>query len=148
MKAESLSQGAQQERRRDLKIAAGSLQTVVTNTYKVLYDDQCEICQAGASWLRLLDGRGLTECVAISAEALSAIDARLELEACLRELHVVDPEGNILVGWDAVARLARLFPATWPVGALGSVWPFRAAARAAYRFVARNRYALSKCRGG
>lgn len=148
MKAESLSQGAQQERRRDLKIAAGSLQTVVTNTYKVLYDDQCEICQAGASWLRLLDGRGLTECVAISAEALAGINARLELEACLRELHVVDPEGNILVGWDAVARLARLFPATWPVGALGSVWPFRAAARAAYRFVARNRYALSKCRGG
>jgi glyoxylase-like metal-dependent hydrolase (beta-lactamase superfamily II)/predicted DCC family thiol-disulfide oxidoreductase YuxK len=131
-----------------LKSVRGCDQTAITNTYRVLYDDQCEICQAGASWLRLLDGRGLTECVPISGEALAALDPRLELEGCLRELHVLDPTGNIHVGWEAVVRLARLFPATWLVGALGAVWPFRVLAWAAYRFVARNRYAISKCRGG
>lgn len=122
--------------------------TSVTNTYKVLYDNQCEVCQAGASWLRLLDSRGQVECVALSGEAIAALDRRLKLEECLRELHVVDPSGNILVGWEAVARLARLFPATWIIGALGAVWPFRALGRAAYRFAAQNRYAISKCRGG
>ena len=126
----------------------GRVHTRDTNTYKVLYDNQCEICQAGASWLRLLDDRGLVECVAISAEAIAALDPRLKLEECLHELHILDPSGNIYVGWEAVARLARLFPGTWLVGAVGSLWPFRVLARRAYRFVASRRYAISKCRGG
>ena len=54
----------------------------------------------------------------------------------------------MLAGWDAVARLARLSPLTWPIGALGAVPPFRWLGRLLYRWVAINRYALSKCRGG
>lgn len=86
--------------------------------------------------------------MAISGEAIAALDSRLNLEDCLRELHVLDPAGTIDVGWAAVARLARLFPATWMIGALGSVWPLRLLGRSAYRFVASRRYAISKCRGG
>jgi len=117
-------------------------------TYAVLYDEQCEICQAGASWLRLLDEQKQVTCIPISAESLAGVDPRLDLKECLRELHVVAPSGDILVGWDAVACLARLFPSTRLIGATGSVWPFRAAGRLLYSFVARNRYAMSKCRGG
>ena len=39
-------------------------------------------------------------------------------------------------------------PATWLLGLLGQVLPFRAAGRLLYEFVAANRYSLSKCRGG
>jgi glyoxylase-like metal-dependent hydrolase (beta-lactamase superfamily II) len=60
----------------------------------------------------------------------------------------VTPDERVLTGWDAVARLARLSPFTWPIGALGAVPPFRWLGRLLYRFVAANRYALSKCRGG
>jgi glyoxylase-like metal-dependent hydrolase (beta-lactamase superfamily II) len=70
------------------------------------------------------------------------------MDDCLRQLHVVTPEGEILIGWDAVARLARLFPATWLIGALGRHFPFRNVGRWLYGFVASNRYSLSKCRGG
>ena len=66
----------------------------------------------------------------------------------MRELHVVTPRGEVYRGWDAVAELARLFPATFLVGRLGRVPPFRWLGDVAYRFVARNRYAVSKCRGG
>ena len=117
-------------------------------TYKVLYDAQCEFCQASVSWLRILDHAKLTECVPISSEALSSLDSRLTTEECLRQLHVVTPEGEIHVGWDAVAHLARLFPPTWLIGALGLRFPFRNLGRLLYGFVARNRYSLSKCRGG
>jgi glyoxylase-like metal-dependent hydrolase (beta-lactamase superfamily II)/predicted DCC family thiol-disulfide oxidoreductase YuxK len=116
--------------------------------YRVFYDGQCEICQAGVSWLRVLDTQRLCDCIPISPDALRGCSPHLDLEACLRELHVLDPEGRLYVGWDAVARLARLFPTTRIIGAVGSVAPCKQLGRLAYRFVARNRYSLSKCRGG
>lgn len=83
-----------------------------TPAYRVLYDGQCEICQACVSWLKALDKDNKTDCLPISAEVLSTVDPRLQMEECLRQLHVVTPEGEIQVGWDAVACLARLFPST------------------------------------
>ncbi|MFZ3210640.1 MAG: DUF393 domain-containing protein [Terriglobales bacterium] len=119
-----------------------------TAAYRVLYDGQCEICQACVSWLKALDHKNETVCLPISAEVLSAVDARLGMDDCLRQLHVVTPEGETQVGWDAVTCLARLFPSTWLIGSLGQRFPFRNLGRLAYRFVAANRYSLSKCRGG
>ncbi len=116
--------------------------------YRVLYDGQCEICQACVSWLKALDHENKTVCLPISAGVLPTVDARLNLDECLRQLHVVTPEGEIHIGWDAVACLARLFPTTWLIGALGQRFPFRNAAHLLYGFVAKNRYSLSKCRGG
>lgn len=116
--------------------------------YRVLYDGQCEICQACVSWLKVLDREGVTDSIPISAEVLARLDSRLGMDECLKQLHVVAPDGRILVGWDAVASLARLFPSTWLIGALGSGFPFRQAGRGLYGYVARNRYSLSKCRGG
>jgi glyoxylase-like metal-dependent hydrolase (beta-lactamase superfamily II)/predicted DCC family thiol-disulfide oxidoreductase YuxK len=116
--------------------------------YRVLYDGQCEICQACVSWLKALDHEDKAVCLPISAEVLSAVDSRLQIDECLRQLHVVTPEGEIHVGWDAVACLARLFPSTWLIGILGWRFPFRDAGRWLYGFVATNRYSLSKCRGG
>ena len=119
-----------------------------TPAYRVLYDGQCEICQACVSWLKTLDKESKTVCLSISAEVLSAVDARLEIGDCLRQLHVVTPEGEVHIGWDAVTCLAGLFRSTRLIGVLGQVAPLRAAGRLLYGFVAANRYSLSKCRGG
>jgi glyoxylase-like metal-dependent hydrolase (beta-lactamase superfamily II)/predicted DCC family thiol-disulfide oxidoreductase YuxK len=116
--------------------------------YRVLYDGQCEICQSCVSWLKTLDRENKTVCLPISAEVLRTVDARLNLDDCLRQLHVVTPGGEIHIGWDAVACLARLLPSTWLIGTLGQRFPFRNAGRLLYGFVATNRYSLSKCRGG
>ena len=116
--------------------------------YRVLYDGQCEICQAFVSWLRTLDHENKTSCIPISVEVLPTIDSRLNIEECLRQLHVVTPAGEIYVGWDAVTCLARLFPSTWLVGTLGQLFLFRNLGHLLYQFVATNRYSLSKCRGG
>lgn len=116
--------------------------------HRVLYDGQCEICQASVSWLMALDRWRKTSALPISAETLRAVDPRLKIEECLRQLHVVTSAGEILVGWDAVAFLAHLFPATYLIGLLGRRFPFRDIGRSLYAFVATNRYSLSKCRGG
>jgi glyoxylase-like metal-dependent hydrolase (beta-lactamase superfamily II)/predicted DCC family thiol-disulfide oxidoreductase YuxK len=116
--------------------------------YRVLYDGQCEICQACVSWLKALDHEHQTVCLPISAEILSTVDSRLKIDECLRQLHVVTPKSKIQVGWDAVACLARLFPSTRVIGVLGQVFPFKPVGQLVYGFVAANRYSLSKCRGG
>ncbi|MBZ5538579.1 MAG: DCC1-like thiol-disulfide oxidoreductase family protein [Acidobacteriia bacterium] len=116
--------------------------------YTAIYDGQCEICQAFISWLRILDRHHRVSCVPIEPERLKELHPNLQLEACLRELHVLTPSGGLYVGWDGVAQLARLFPPTWVIGQLGRIPPFRWLGRLGYRFIARNRYALSKCRGG
>jgi hydroxyacylglutathione hydrolase len=119
-----------------------------TAAYHVIYDEQCEICQAGVSWLKTLDRRRRVVCHPIDPESLSHVHKSLDIDACLRELHVVRPDDRIVAGWDAVATLARLFPETWPIGVAGAIPGLRSIFRALYRFVARNRYAFSKCRGG
>jgi glyoxylase-like metal-dependent hydrolase (beta-lactamase superfamily II)/predicted DCC family thiol-disulfide oxidoreductase YuxK len=116
--------------------------------FLVYYDDQCEVCQAGVSWLRFLDRRHhVHPRVRPIALSSASLPAGLMMEDCLRELHVVTP-AQTWVGWDAVARLARLFPWTWPIGALGAIPPFFWLGRILYRYIARNRYAVSRCRGG
>src|SRR5579862_5414028 len=117
-------------------------------TYKVLYDGQCEICQASISWLKTLDRNHRTTPIPIDPSTLSTLDPRLNLDECLRQLHVITPGGEILVGWDAVASLAQLSPYTWLIGTLGQWFPFRNLGHFLYGIVARNRYSLSKCRGG
>ena len=131
----------------EIEKASGEKHSAGTK-YRVLYDEQCEICQACVAWLTILDQQKRTVCLPISAEALASVDSRLSVEDCLRQLHVVTPDGEILVGWDAVANLARLFRPTWLIGAVGLRFPFRSAGRMIYGFVAANRYSLSKCRGG
>ena len=116
--------------------------------YVAIYDEQCEICQAFVSWLRLLDRQHKVAPVPIDPATLCAIRPNLEIENCLRELHVIAPDASVQRGWDAVACLARLFPATFMIGWLGRFPPFRWFGVMGYRFIARNRYAVSKCRGG
>ena len=116
--------------------------------YIALYDEQCEICQACVSWLRLLDRAQQTQALPIEPELLPALDYTLTIEDCLRELHVITPTGEVKRGWRAVAQLARLFTPTFLIGWLGAVPPFSWIGELTYRFVARNRYAISKCRGG
>jgi len=116
--------------------------------YQVLYDDQCEICQACVAWLKVLDRDRKTVCLPVREDVLASVDSRLKLQDCLRQMHVVTPQGEIRVGWDAVASLARLCPLTWLVGVLGQRFPFRNLGRLLYGYVATNRYSLSKCRGG
>jgi predicted DCC family thiol-disulfide oxidoreductase YuxK len=109
--------------------ASSGKENATISLCRVLYDGQCEICQACVSWLNALDSEKKTICLPISAEALPTVDSRLRLDECLQQLHVVTPEGEIYVGWDAVVCLTRLFPSTWLIGAAGQRFPLSNAGR-------------------
>lgn len=116
--------------------------------FRVFYDEQCEICQAGVTWLQVLDRRGIVRIEAMDPARLASIDSRLDPDACARELHVLGSQDELWVGGAAVRRLARLFPATWVIGAVLELPVLRQMSDAVYRFVATHRYQISKCRGG
>lgn len=126
--------------------------TAAPARWRLWYDDQCEVCQAGVAWLRWLDhGRGRV--VAIPLSSALAGDPAAEppdvpIENLLRHLHVVTPAGTLLVGAEGVAALARLFPLTWLAGAVAGLPGLSAIAGWLYGWVAANRYSLSRCRGG
>src|SRR5512144_2396416 len=73
----------------DMETRASRIGRATEPTYTGLYDGQCEICQGSVSWLRTLDRRNRTTCLPISVEALAKLDARLKLDECLRQLHVL-----------------------------------------------------------
>src|SRR5262245_49274 len=121
--------------------------------WRLWYDDQGEVCQAGLAWLRWLDGgRGRADAVPLSA--LLAADGGAprppgrDDEALLRHLHVAGPDGRVYVGAAAVARLAHLFPLTAWMGWLAERPGLSRLAALLYGWVARHRYSLSRCRGG
>lgn len=113
------------------------------------YHEQCEICQAGVSWIQALDRTGAVRCVALQNGPVERIHAGLSESACLAELHVVAPDtGEIHTGWDAVTRIMRVLPALWTVARLDRLPTVRRAADRTYRWGAANRRQLSACRGG
>src|SRR5688572_3889172 len=114
--------------------------------WRIWYDDQCEVCQAGLAWLRWLDRRGLVEPIALSNGAASPPGTTTE--DLLRQLHAEAPDGRVTVGADAVAELAKLFPRTGWIGRIAMAPGLRTLSRAAYGWIARHRYELSRCRGG
>jgi glyoxylase-like metal-dependent hydrolase (beta-lactamase superfamily II)/predicted DCC family thiol-disulfide oxidoreductase YuxK len=112
-----------------------------------LYDGQCEVCQAGVSWIELLDSAGRVRCVPLQSGPVTRFSPELDEEACLRDLHVVR-DGKVWRGWDAVVEIAGALPVlAWLPTADRSQFVHRAG-DAGYRWLAQNRYQLSKCRGG
>lgn len=125
---------------------ASRLTMTTPGKYRVLYDEQCEICQAGASWLLLLDKTHLCELVPIGKPGPGT--EGISQDAALRQLHVIAPDGEVYIGRKAVTELAMLFLETRAIGRFFSAGFPAMAADYLYGLVADNRYALSKCRGG
>lgn len=114
-----------------------------------LYDSQCEVCQAGVSWIRALDRDGAVTCTALQDGPVEQLHPGLREADCLAQLHVVDSgTGRIHVGWDAVLRIAAELPALRATAAVARQPVVRRAGERAYRWVAANRSQLSACRGG
>jgi len=119
--------------------------------WRLWYDDQCEVCQAGVAWLRWLDrGRGRVRPTPLSdaLDGEAAIPPGVATDDLLRHLHVLAPTGEVVVGAPAVATLARLFPLTWLLGWLARLPGLSRVAGVLYGWIAANRYSLSRCRGG
>ena len=121
-----------------------------TKQYVVLYDDQCDACRSGTRWVRWLDRREQVRFVGLEEGLRLGLHPSLRAEECRRLMHVITPDGRVWVGWEAVTKLARLFPVTWMIGVVGWWRPVRWLGHKIYRWVANHRYEISRvaCRLG
>lgn len=107
----------------------------------MLYDGDCGFCTRSA-----LASRGPWFRARVAVRPFQRVDLvvhNLTVDKCGETLHVVDNDGGIHVGSDAVAVVLRESRLPWPaVGAFLRLPGVRWVAQRAYAVVARNRHKL------
>lgn len=111
----------------------------------MLYDGQCSLCVSSMLFVKRLDWRGRIDYQdARDWQAVSPRFPDLQQQAVLKQIHVIQPDGQVHVGFEGVRVLVRyLPPVAWLYPLLylpGAAW----FGHRIYAFVARNRYLLSR----
>ena len=107
----------------------------------MLYDGDCGFCTASAHAAR---GRWFRARVEVRPlQRADLVVHSLTVDKCVETLHVVDGDGGIHVGSDAVAVVLKHSRLPWPlIGAVLRLPGVRSAAQKAYAVVARHRHRL------
>jgi predicted DCC family thiol-disulfide oxidoreductase YuxK len=125
----------------------------------LLFNGQCEVCQALSSWVKKQDAAGGDRIderpIGDDPEALKAIDPSLDIWDVYKEIHLVMPDGTIKKGGEAVGEVLRRLPhlgflgPVLDTGAFG-VKPAQSALNAAYKILdaARPAIGCKSCGGG
>ncbi|TWT47505.1 thiol-disulfide oxidoreductase DCC family protein [Botrimarina hoheduenensis] len=118
------------------------------DTDVVLYDGECAFCRARMEQLRWFDrpllglrGHRLAY-LSLHAVEVATLYPQVPHQRLLEEMVVVDPQGRIHGGADAVRHLSRRLPRLWWLAPILHLPGSKGVWRALYRCLARNRYRL------
>ncbi len=114
---------------------------MATPTPVLIYDGRCRFCVAQAQRLQ----RWTRDRVRLESFRDPGVLARypgLTLEQCEQAVQLVEPDGCISSGAEAIARTLRLNPSLVPLFWIYRVPGLRQIADRLYAFVARNRFRL------
>lgn len=106
----------------------------------ILYDDDCGFCKWMVQWFLLWDRKDVLRTLPIQ-EADGRLD-HMDPELRLESWHLALPDGSLTSGGAAFPPLLRLLPGGKPLAA--AVERIPGVTDRCYRWVARNRSALSK----
>ena len=112
----------------------------------LIYDGECAVCRGAAEWVRGNAAPDAFEFFSCHSEELSRRFPAIERGACLQAMHLVLPDGSILIGEKAVPEiLSRLRRRRhrW-AAALFRVPGAGFLSRAFYRWFAGHRYRISR----
>ena len=112
----------------------------------VLYDGNCPVCVKEMTWLAQRDTARHLGFIDIAAPGFDPGRFGTTRAALDAELHAVTPDGRLLIGIDGIIPLYQAVGEGW------RVWPLTLRFsqpfwRLAYRWFARNRYAISRLLG-
>ena len=83
----------------------------------MLYDGWCSLCTKSAEKFRTLDdGRGIVECVDLRVENALLEKHGLDASEVRRVMHVITPDGEVLVAMDALREILRVLGRGWMLG--------------------------------
>lgn len=105
-----------------------------------LYDGQCSLCRETKKWCQKLDSRQKVEWISLQEYEKKKPHSSLKASDLRREMHVILPDGRIVVGYWAVRKLMLAFPTTYLFGLLLHLPFVHLVGNPVYRLIARNRY--------
>ena len=114
-----------------------------TNRATILFDGQCAICRSGAAMLARLDAGHRFEFISLDDSRAAQLLPGRSRDEMLREMHVVDTDGSVYSGAEAIRIISIRVPYFWwsiPYLYLPGSLPFW---RKIYAAVAERRYRLS-----
>lgn len=106
---------------------------------RVLYDGACPRCRASMALLTAADPDRVIEPVDLTAVDVASIHPGLTKEECLRSMHLVEREGRVSEGYDAVMRLLSWLPASMPFALVRFVPGVSVVGRRVYNKIASSR---------
>lgn len=110
----------------------------------LIYDADCPVCRASALWLmrRALSG-GALEILPCRSSVRRARFPDVTEAACLTAMHLVLPDGRVVVGADAAPEILRRVRGWGWLATLFALPGVRPLGRRVYAWIARNRMKLS-----
>jgi predicted DCC family thiol-disulfide oxidoreductase YuxK len=110
-------------------------------TRYVLYDGACGFCRRTARLVPYFDwlGKVISRDLVREWPALQTEFPSLQMDACLKDMHVIRADGQITRGFDAYRSLVWVLPAMWLILPLLYLPPVRWLGRKIYRHIADNR---------
>ena len=112
--------------------------------WTVIFDDTCGFCQFHIRWLRRLDWLGKLRFISLADSEVAILAPTLTQEDLHRAMQIVSPDGKLSSGPDAVREATLRIPLLCWFGALLWLPGLRQLSYPAYRWVARNRYRISR----
>ncbi len=117
----------------------------MADTAVLIYDDKCSLCCGCMRWLKLhAIGNDAFEFIPCQSKKRMSLLPGLNEKACLEELHMVLPDGQIVTGDKSLLEiLLRLRYFRW-LAVLFRIPVIRLFSYAIYRLIANNRYVISR----
>ena len=106
---------------------------------RLLFDGACPRCRASLALITAADPDHLIEPLDLTAVDLGKVHPSLTREACMKAMHLVKANGDVVAGYDAVVVLGRWLPLFWPAGLIGGLPGLRMLGHRAYKMVAESR---------
>lgn len=118
------------------------MRTTAPRHFVILYDGHCRFCDAGsrrlASWMK----SGCVERADFHEPAVLSRFPGLTHDQCMKQMHLVTPDGRVFGGAESVARAVATRPLLGKLAWLFFVPGIRQLLEAIYKWVALNRYRL------
>jgi predicted DCC family thiol-disulfide oxidoreductase YuxK len=109
----------------------------------VLYDGQCGFCSRWVKhWAATLERRGFE--IASLEEPWVAKRLTMTHEELVADIRLLTPDSELISGADVYLYVMRRIWWAWPVYAIFSLPGFNQLIHLGYRWVARNRYCISR----
>jgi len=108
----------------------------------LLYDGECNLCLATVEKLSRIRTQAELTMLPLQEADPHRLPKGIQREDLLAELHVVDGEGRLYKGADAVIRIIRTVPGLAWLAGLYRVPGMKRPAHGVYRLVAKYRYRL------